>query len=203
MIERILHSQFDDDGERFFLIFLLADWIEKILCFSHALLSISAATTAAHTTNKSIRNREGKKNSNPIHAGEDRICCIWWGDCGHKQRLPIVWHSLGFGEKIIKEKKEQQQKKNQKNPSVDFDFSADTFHFIPALQLGWLLVFFFAPGLFFFFPHQESPRYTRWWMNFRRPSSAIEISQRTRRDVYENIWQNPKVLVLLLFFCWR
>jgi len=91
----------------------LCRWI-RILSLSHTpFLSISATTTP---TNKSIRNGKGKEN-NAIR----RMHLI----ARASTVLPTVWHSLGGeGEKW------QQQK-----PSVDFDFSADTFHFIPALEL--------------------------------------------------------------------
>lgn len=128
MIERILHSQFDD-GERFFLVCCLPTGLQKnSLLFSRPFINFTS-DNSTHTTNINQSEIKKKRTTTTTRfTQEDRLCYISdeeiAGINSGCQLFGIVW---GWREN---------QKQKTKNPSVDFDFSADTFHFIPALQLS-------------------------------------------------------------------
>jgi hypothetical protein len=141
----------------FFLSLLLADWIEKFFAFLTPFYQFQQRQQQ-HTPRINQSEIEKKrKTTTATRFTQERIVYVISdeeiaGINSGCQLFGIVW---GWREN----NKRKNKRAAAKNPSVDFDFSADTFHFIPALQLATLTPVFCS---WTFFPlHPESPRYTR------------------------------------------
>jgi hypothetical protein len=169
----------------FFLSLLLADWIEKFFAFLTPFYQFQQRQQQ-HTPRINQSEIEKKrKTTTATRFTQERIVYVISdeeiaGINSGCQLFGIVW---GWRENN-KRKKSSSKQKTTKNPLVDFDFSADTFHFIPALQLARLTpVFcswtFFSPSSGISTLYEVMDEFST---TLQCPSRSPP-TQRTRRDV--------------------